>query len=273
MKLFIKQEYDDLSPPKSAQALATLEASCLETGIISPIIHDAEGAILDGMHRFRIAEKYQLPFYRHLSDSFESEEAKKQWILQQALTNKKFSKHQTLLSRYKLMQLEPGETVSERAARLAARYPVADLKVSTVEGWFTEAFSYGRTLESERLDPEIYQFVWSGGAMTKPILVKLATLAKEDQRRALKFRVETGKSWKQCIASAVPNPDSPEGMQTLIRLLRDAKKYSGSLKRWVQIKTKAGDDVHHYVPVSFRKELEDFEKSCAKLVRSIENEV
>lgn len=73
-------EMEQLLPPLSAEQLSALEGDILENGCYAPIIVNEKMVIIDGHNRFRICEKYGLP-YKMVVFSFADLLEAKQWAL------------------------------------------------------------------------------------------------------------------------------------------------------------------------------------------------
>ena len=73
-------EMEQLLPPLSGEQFSALESDILENGCYAPIIVNEDMVIIDGHNRFRVCEKYGLP-YRMLVFSFTDLLEAKQWAL------------------------------------------------------------------------------------------------------------------------------------------------------------------------------------------------
>ena len=73
-------EMEQLLPPLSAEQFSSLERDILENGCYNPIIVNEDMVIVDGHNRFRICEKYGIPFTM-LAFSFADLLEAKQWAL------------------------------------------------------------------------------------------------------------------------------------------------------------------------------------------------
>ena len=73
-------EMEQLLPPLSAEQFSALEEDILENGCYAPVIVNEDLVIVDGHNRFRICEKYGLPF-QMLVFSFTDLLEAKQWAL------------------------------------------------------------------------------------------------------------------------------------------------------------------------------------------------
>ena len=73
-------EVEQLLPPLSAEQFSALEGDILENGCYAPVIVNEDMVIVDGHNRFRICEKYSLPF-KMLAFSFVDLLEAKQWAL------------------------------------------------------------------------------------------------------------------------------------------------------------------------------------------------
>ena len=73
-------EMEQLFPPLSAEQFSALEGDILENGCYAPVIVNEDMVIVDGHNRFRICEKYGLPF-KMLIFSFVDLLEAKQWAL------------------------------------------------------------------------------------------------------------------------------------------------------------------------------------------------
>ena len=73
-------EMEQLLPPLSAEQFSALEGDVLENGCYAPVIVNENMVIVDGHNRFRICEKYGLPF-QMLVFSFTDLLEAKQWAL------------------------------------------------------------------------------------------------------------------------------------------------------------------------------------------------
>jgi ParB-like chromosome segregation protein Spo0J len=71
---------EQLLPPLSGEQFSALESDILENGCYAPIIVNEDMVIIDGHNRFRVCEKYGLP-YRMLVFSFTDLLEAKQWAL------------------------------------------------------------------------------------------------------------------------------------------------------------------------------------------------
>lgn len=74
-------EMEQLLPPLSVEQFSSLERDILENGYYTSIVVNEELVIVDGHNRFRICEKYRLPF-RMLVFSFRDLLEAKQWALE-----------------------------------------------------------------------------------------------------------------------------------------------------------------------------------------------
>ena len=73
-------EMEQLLPPLSEEQFSALEGDILENGCYAPVIVNEDMVIVDGHNRFRICEKYDLPF-KMLVFSFADLLEAKQWAL------------------------------------------------------------------------------------------------------------------------------------------------------------------------------------------------
>ena len=73
-------EMEQLLPPLSGEQFSALENDILENGCYAPIIVNEDMVVIDGHNRFRVCEKYGLP-YRMLLFSFTDLLEAKQWAL------------------------------------------------------------------------------------------------------------------------------------------------------------------------------------------------
>ena len=76
----ILPEMEQLLPPLSAEQFSALERDIWENGCYAPVIVNEDMVIVDGHNRFRICEKYALPF-QMLVFSFADLLEAKQWAL------------------------------------------------------------------------------------------------------------------------------------------------------------------------------------------------
>jgi len=226
----VKQEYKDLSTPKDAGSYAILERDCLQRGIIQPLIIDEDGNILDGMHRYEIAERHNLS-YTCKVQTFPSEEAKKQWICLQSMLQKHYTKIQRNLCRYRMMLLEKG-TVQERASRLAEQFPEPLVKKATTVARYKTCWFYGEKLVHGDLIPGIYHFAISGGSVLLRDLNELSKLSRKEQGIALRERQESSRPWRDCIREARHQCVSAS-RGCLLDDVSLAKRSLGSLNRYV----------------------------------------
>ena len=73
-------EMEQLLPPLSAEQFSALERDILDNGCYAPVIVNEDMVIVDGHNRFRICEKYGLPFQMLVFSFVDLLEAK-QWAL------------------------------------------------------------------------------------------------------------------------------------------------------------------------------------------------
>ena len=72
--------FAELLPPLTEEQFSLLEADLLKNGCYTPIIVNENLTVIDGHNRFRICEKYGIP-YRMAVFSFTDDLEAKQWAL------------------------------------------------------------------------------------------------------------------------------------------------------------------------------------------------
>lgn len=266
MKLFIHPEYRALAAPLQPSSFLALERSCLKLGILQPIVHDRDGAILDGMHRFKIAQKHGLSFDT-VQREWNSEQEKRAWVAGQRLLHNRFTNQQLVLSRYNLMELQEG-TIEERATRLAEQYGDPNIKKSTIIKRFKDAHDYGTLANSERVSRPLYDYIWSGNPILARDLRALAKLTHRQQEVALRKRVSKGLPWHRCIR-AVKVEEPIDGLDNLLLLMRRAKASLGSFKRWAQLEQQNGSDVGRMLTKEQLEEVADWERKLRDMMGDV----
>lgn len=105
MEIFVSDEIERLVPPLKHDEFAALEESCLEHGILSPLIIWREKRILiDGHHRYKIARQHKLKF-QVVELTFNDERAAHLWALRSATDRRNLNESQLWLIRGKQARL------------------------------------------------------------------------------------------------------------------------------------------------------------------------
>ncbi len=270
MKLFLKPEYEAVSIPKDVTSSATLERECLEEGILQPLLCDTSGGIMDGMERFRIAQRHSLEYEYHVLKSRWGEEQRIQWVASKVLHEKKPTNQQMMLSRYHMIKIEPGNLIKDRALSLAKRYPSPDKQESTVASWYITAHAYGELATCATVSRSIYEYIWKGGAILHGDLKCLSELGVREQEVILKMRQDTSKPWKHCILAneTVVTKNSKE---TLLDHLRCSKRTTSRLKRWILSHRVKGSDIGKACTDGEIQAMEDYERVLIRMMNRIEN--
>jgi hypothetical protein len=99
MDLFIDPEFRDLLPEHEPDEIAQLEKNIADEGRVrNPLVYwhnDGKNLIIDGMHRYEIAERLGVP-YRTEPMIFESRAHVKAWIIDNAIGQRNIPDKQTL---------------------------------------------------------------------------------------------------------------------------------------------------------------------------------
>jgi len=106
-KIEIIPEIEGLLFPLQSNELELLEKSILEDGIRDPLVvwpYNDKDILLDGHHRFRLAQKYGLSF-KTVEKHFKSLDEAKQWVLQNQLGRRNLTDEQRAYIQGKLYEM------------------------------------------------------------------------------------------------------------------------------------------------------------------------
>jgi hypothetical protein len=100
--LIINKEIRDLIRPLTKEEFAQLEESILKNGILNPIIVDRKsGIIVDGHHRYKIAQKHNIP-YNITEKKFDSKTDIKLWMLKNSVAQRNLNNYERAIIALKL---------------------------------------------------------------------------------------------------------------------------------------------------------------------------
>lgn len=103
-------------PPLTPEEYSALEASILEHGILSPVITDENGVILDGHHRSRIAAEHSLPCPKQIVHG-KTDTEKRTMALSMNLDRRHLNREQKRALVAESVKADPGLTAREHARR------------------------------------------------------------------------------------------------------------------------------------------------------------
>ena len=136
-------------PPLTPEEYTALEASILEHGILSPVITDENGVILDGHHRSRIAAEHSLSCPKQIVYG-KTDTEKRTMALSLNLDRRHLNREQKRALVAESVKADPKLTDREHARRTGTSHPTvatvrADLeKRGDVESFTTRTDSLGR---------------------------------------------------------------------------------------------------------------------------------
>ena len=136
-------------PPLTPEEYSALEASILEHGILSPVITDENGVILDGHHRSRIAAEHSLSCPKQIVYG-KTDTEKRTMALSMNLDRRHLNREQKRALVAESVKADPKLTDREHARRTGTSHPTvatvrADLeKRGDVESFTTRTDSLGR---------------------------------------------------------------------------------------------------------------------------------
>ena len=118
-KLKVNSEYERLVPPLSKEDYDNLVKSIVKDGVQIPIIVNRKHVILDGHTRYRICQKYKIPFetmIKHFEDPLEE----KKFVIESNLHRRSLNKSQKAMLAVSLLEVE--EELAKQRQQEAYKY-------------------------------------------------------------------------------------------------------------------------------------------------------
>lgn len=111
-------------PPLTPEEYSALEASILEHGILSPVITDENGVILDGHHRSRIAAEHSLSCPKQIVYG-KTDTEKRTMALSMNLDRRHLNREQKRALVAESVKADPGLSVNQHAERTGVSWATA----------------------------------------------------------------------------------------------------------------------------------------------------
>lgn len=237
-ELTINPQLLAVSPQKSEDSYRKLEASILSGLRVNKAIEYSEdGDIVDGMHRAKIilANPDKEIDYQTTCRGEMTLFEKKSYILVEVHTSKEYSHHQKQLVYYLQVRdivEDTGCTIPEATAIVANEFANEHKKFDALFGEVERAYEFGKLANG--CIPEVPRFMFDGGRLTRPELIKLAQLDHETQRLIYESRIGSGNkdSWTTCRKRVLEIPEREVITEQLDNMKRAKASIVWTLRDW-----------------------------------------